>query len=126
MNKFYIFIIIISSLVIVFLFLLNNSGGDVLASKALIKEKIYEDESIYSRSNAGINRGFQNPTNIKMAPKYIFVLQIEGEDQLVSYSLNTILSDRFKVGQNVSVKYIKKNILGLWGRVQVLEMNENI
>lgn len=125
MTKFYLFIIFICIVIILAIYLSNFNSKEIFTSDASIIEKNFVDKTVYSRSNSGINRGFQTSTNIPIAEKYIFSLNINNESSVAYYSTNTILAERFNVGQKVSVRYQKKNLFGFWKSIQVLDMELN-
>ena len=124
MQKFYIvmFFLAIFIFFLIWLFLVRESK--VIHGTAYITEKIYKEPSVYSRSNAGINRSFQSNTNINIAESYVLVLKIENEQKETAYGLNTILAEKYSVGQKVKVLYTKQGLPFIWQIIRVKSIED--
>jgi hypothetical protein len=62
------------------------------------------------------------PNMIAIAPANAFELKLDGRDEPVVASFNTVKSRTFDVGQRVRVQYVRRGIPPLWQRITVTEM----
>jgi len=62
-------------------------------------------------------------TEIPLAEAEVFELAMDGFDGPVHYSLNTVASKTFQVGQTVQIRYKKRRIPFAGSRLYILEMS---
>jgi hypothetical protein len=78
--------------------------------------------STYVQQPIGANRGFNVPTSIEIVEANAFDLKVDGLDDVVRASFNTVKSRQFDVGQRVRVQYVRRGIPPLWSKLTVVEM----
>jgi hypothetical protein len=91
-------------------------------ASATVVSKTFQDASTYSQQPVGADRGFRTPTSISIAESYVFELRLDGDDDLVRASFNTVKSRQFEVGQRVRVQLVRRGIPPFWQRLMVVEM----
>jgi len=96
-------------------------GAEVTAL-AIILTKGHLAGTTYVQQPIGANRGFNVPTRIEIVEANAFDLRVDGLDNAVRASFNTVKSRQFEVGQRVRVQYVRRGIPPLWSRVAVVEM----
>ena len=89
---------------------------------AIILTKGHLAGTTYVQQPIGANRGFNVPTRIEIVEANAFDLRVDGLDNAVRASFNTVKSRQFEVGQRVRVQYVRRGIPPLWSRVAVVEM----
>ncbi len=87
-----------------------------------ILKKTFKPAGTYWQYPSGVDRGFQTATPIPIAEAYVFELSLDGFDRPVYFSLNTIASSNFQVGQKVSVQYKDRGIPWLSHRIYIRDM----
>jgi hypothetical protein len=87
-----------------------------------ITKKTFKPAGTYWQYPAGLSRGFQLATPIPIAEANVFELAVNGFDGPIFFSLNTIASQHFCVGQNVLIHYQEKTIPFIARRVYVIDM----
>lgn len=76
----------------------------------VIVAKTFKPASTYTQVPVGINRGMRMSTDIPIAESYIFEIRADGLDRTIFFSLNTVASQAFDVGQRVRISYRKRGI----------------
>src|SRR5215813_4797820 len=71
----------------------------VKAAKGTITNKTFKPAGTYWQYPVGANRSFHTPTQIPIAEAYVFEISVEGVEGQIFYSLNTVASQAFNVGQ---------------------------
>ncbi len=87
-----------------------------------IKDTFQRSGSTYTQYPVGSDRSFRTPTNIPIAESVIFEIAIDGREEPLRYSTNTVDARKFSVGQQVTVEYIERGIPLIWKRVYVTNM----
>lgn len=95
----------------------------VYTSEGEIVSKEYKPESTYYQYPVGHPRGFRTPNAIPIAESYGFEIRLSGSNEHVRTALNVVAGGEFKVGDRVSVDYVRRGFLW-WDRVYVLGMNK--
>ncbi len=122
MKKIYIVTAIIFgtlSILIWFIFLMPVTEYSALGT---IRTKDFKPASAYIQQQSGSNRGFRTSTEIPIAESYVFKIVIDGSDQPVSCSFNTVTSQNLFVGSRVHVKYTKRSFGPFWQRIYVQDV----
>ena len=97
-------------------------SGEPRRAVGSIKDKSQVSASTYTQHPVGTDRGFRTPTNIPIAESVVFEIVIEGREEPVRYSTNTVDARQFTVGQNVTIEYVERGIPLIWKRVIVTNM----
>ncbi|RLA42042.1 MAG: hypothetical protein DRR42_23995 [Gammaproteobacteria bacterium] len=74
-------------------------------------------------TSQGGGRGFRTPTEIAIAEAIVFEIEIDGIDELVRYSENTLAAKEFAVGQKIRVTYIERGLGNLWRKIYISEIS---
>jgi hypothetical protein len=96
--------------------------GPEQTALATILTKGHLAGSTYVQQPIGANRGFNTPNTIQIAEANAFDLKVDGVDQAVRASFNTVKSRQFDVGQRVRVQFVRRGLPPLWSRLTVVEM----
>ena len=97
----------------------------VQAAFGRITGKTFKPAGTYWQYPAGMDRGFRTATPIPIAEAVVFELAIDGFQGAVFYSLNTVASKEFDVGQKIRIQYRERVIPFSGKRIYVLDMNRN-
>jgi len=62
-------------------------------------------------------------TTIPIAEAYVFELSVDGFEGPLFFSLNTVASQAFKVGDKVEIHYRDRAIPFMWRRLYVIDMS---
>ena len=87
-----------------------------------ITRKTFKPAGTYWQYPVGISRGFQLATQIPIAEADVFELAVDGFQGPVFFSLNTVASKTFAVGQRVQIRYKVRTIPFVSKRLYILEM----
>jgi hypothetical protein len=87
-----------------------------------ITGKRFKPEGTYWQYPVGLDRGFRTATPIPIAEADVFELAIDGFAGPVFYSLNTVASKGFDVGQKIQIRYRERTIPLVGTRIYVLDM----
>ena len=90
-----------------------------------IIRKTFKPAGTYWQYPAGVDRGFRTATPIPIAEADVFELAVAGFEGPVFYSLNTVASKAFEVGQQVRIQYRERVIPFVGKRLYVLDMSSN-
>lgn len=99
-------------------------SGEPRLSVGTIKDKFDRAASTYTQYPVGADRGFRTPNSISIAESVVFEIVIEGREEPVRYSTNTVDAQRFTVGQKVTIEYVERGIPLIWKRVYVTNMQD--
>ncbi len=94
----------------------------VQAAFGRITKKTFKPEGTYWQYPAGLDRGFRTATPIPIAEADVFELALDGFEGPVFFSLNTVASKAFNLGQRVQVRYRQRIIPFVGKRIYVLDM----
>lgn len=103
--------------------IVNDYTGtsQTFTAQGTITNKYYKPATTYSQNVRGASNSYK-VNKIPIAESYGFDITIEGIDKPVGYSLNTIASKAFQIGQRVNVTYTIKKSLFSDADIAVLEM----
>ena len=87
-----------------------------------ITNKTFKPAGTYWQYPAGIDRGFHTATPIPLAEAYVFQIALDRYDRPVFFSLNTVASRNFDVGQTVQINYQERSLPFSGTRLYILNM----
>jgi len=90
-----------------------------------IASKTFKPAGTYWQYPSGLDRGFRTATPIPIAEADVFQLAVDGFRAPVFFSLNTLASQAFQVGQRVQIRYRQRVIPFVGTRVYVLDISAN-
>src|ERR1700761_4416646 len=96
----------------------------VRAGIGKIVNKSFKPAGTYWQYPAGADRGFRTATPIPIAEAYVFEIGLEPDGRRIFYSLNTVASKDYEVGQNVQINYQERTIPFTGTRVYVVSMHK--
>lgn len=88
----------------------------------VITQKTFKPASTRWIAPVGQRTNFGTPTSMPVTEAYIFTIRTDDRNADAIVSLNTTASERFAVGQRVSIDYEERGFGSLWRRVYVLNM----
>lgn len=121
-TKFLFVIVIVFSVAATIIWAIFLRPVPIVSASGTIVKKTFKPAGTYWQYPAGLNRGFQAATPIPIAEAYVFELSLDGFERPVFFSLNTIASNSFQVGQKVAVQYKDRGIPYLSRRIYVRDM----
>lgn len=89
-----------------------------------IVRKMYKPSGTYWQYPVGVDRGFRTATPIPIAEAYVFEIALAGLRTPVYFSLNTVASKAFDVGEKVQVRYRERGFLFTPKRVYIIDMQQ--
>lgn len=92
------------------------------AASGEIIQKDYKPGGVYWQWPTGDRTNFFTPTRIPIAECNVFVIRMDGQPVPAVFSLNTLASEKFSVGQRVDIIYEVRGIPLVWKVACVLEM----
>jgi hypothetical protein len=87
-----------------------------------ITRKTFKPAGTYWQYPVGADRSLRTATEIPIAEVYVFEIAAGGLHGPLFFSLNTIASKEFEVGQRVRIVYRRRGLLLLWSRIFVERM----
>jgi hypothetical protein len=87
-----------------------------------ITGKKFKPAGIYWQYPVGADRSLRTATEIPIAEAYVFEIAADGLEGPLFFSLNTIASKEFEVGQKVRILYRRRGIPFIWQRIFVEKM----
>jgi hypothetical protein len=93
------------------------------AAQGVITYKVLKPAGQYVQYPAFTSGSFYTPSIIPTAECYVFVIRVDQLSASLGYSLNTIASEHFEVGQKVDIQYQERGLTGIWRRVYVTSMS---
>ena len=97
----------------------------VQTASGSITRKTFKPAGTYWQYPSGLDRGFRTATPIPIAEVDVFELAIDGLEGPVFYSLNTVASRAFDVGQKIRIQYRERVIPFVGKRLYVVDMSSN-
>ena len=93
------------------------------AAQGVITYKVLKPAGQYVQYPTFTGGSFYTPNIIPIAECYVFVIQVDPLAASLGYSLNTVASARFEVGQKVNIQYQERGLPGIWRRIYVTSMS---
>lgn len=87
-----------------------------------ITRKTFKPAGMYWQYPVGTDRSLRTATEIPIAESYVFEIAADGLEGPLFFSLNTIASKEFEVGQKVRILYRRRGIPFIWQRIFVEKM----
>ena len=122
-SKFLLAVAIVFAVIAVAIWAVFLRPVPVETASGIITRKTFKPAGTYWQYPVGIDRGFRTATPIPIAEAYVFELEIDGLQGPVFFSLNTVASQAFEVGQSVQIRYKTRVIPLLFKRLYVLDMS---
>ena len=88
----------------------------------IITRKTLKPPGVYAQYPVGADRSLRTATEIPIAEAHVFEIAADGLEGPLFFSLNTIASKEFEVGQKVRVFYRRRGIPFIWQRIFVEKM----
>jgi hypothetical protein len=93
------------------------------AAEGVITYKVLKPAGQYVQYPTFTSGSFYTPSIIPIAECYVFVIQVDQLSASVGYSLNTLASGQFNVGQRVNIQFQERDLPGVWHRIYVTGMS---
>jgi hypothetical protein len=122
-SKFLLAVAIVFAVIAVAIWAVFLRPVPVETASGIITRKTFKPAGTYWQYPVGIDRGFRTATPIPIAEAYVFEIEIDGVQGPVFFSLNTVASQAFVVGQSVQIRYKTRVIPLLFKRLYVLDMS---
>jgi hypothetical protein len=87
-----------------------------------ITNKTFKPAGTYWQFPVGLERGFRTANPIPIAEAYVFEIAVEEFKNPLFFSLNTIASNSFDIGQQVDISYRARAIPFLWKQIYINDM----
>ena len=112
---------VVIAIVIWFIFL---RPVPIQTASGTITQKSFKPAGTYWQYPSDATRGgFRMATPIPIAEAYVFEIKTNGFDSPIFFSMNTVASESFHVGQRVEIRYRLRGVPFLPKRVYVLDMS---
>jgi hypothetical protein len=93
------------------------------AAQGVITYKVLKPAGQYVQYPTFTSGSFYTPNIIPTSECYVFVIQVDQLSASLAYSLNTVASERFDVGQKVNIQYQERGLPGILRRIYVTSMS---
>jgi hypothetical protein len=88
----------------------------------VIAKKTFKPAGVYWQHPVGAERSLRTAAEIPIAEAYVFEIVADGLQGRLFFSLNTVASKQFEVGQKVRIFYRRRGLPFIWDRVFVEKM----
>ncbi len=121
-SKTYIFVAVVFAILGILIWLILLRPVVEQSAYGTISAKGFRQASTYRQHQPGASRGLQSTIEIPIAESNVLQLSIEGIDESVPFSINTVSGRSFTVGQRVIVTFTERSIGAFWRRIYVSDV----
>jgi len=95
---------------------------EVKTVRGVITYKTFKPAGEYVQYPQPTRGGFYSPNKIPIAEGYLFGIHVDAISADVGYVLNTVASQSYEVGQNVTIQYEVRGLPLVWKHIRVVNM----